>query len=681
LTSTREHQYNHHETLKNREELKMRIRNWLIGLLVFGFVLAIASSSWGVPRMINVQGRLTGFSLGDKIDFDIYDAQSGGALIWNGAARTIVTGLIGGVAELSVDSNGIFNVILGTIPDPSPMPEFIEDNYYLQITVAGTPLVPRQRLVATPFAITARNVRGLDGGTVIVTGSQTNPLINSWNSTGRAVQGSYGILTSPRLGVLGHPDGYGVFGSVPQRSDIGVRGENRLVSGSGMGIGVEGEGDIGMHGMGVSAGGSFESESGPGVFAQTAASNRPAVRAINTSSGSGVHAESRGGNHGVWGTSTGTGSGNGVFGFTTGNGLRSGVAGLNASTAPTAGPGMLGLGPNFGVAGAGARVGILGIAADSLGALADSVSSLGLYGITGVGVYGSGDVGVRGRGTTSAGGWFQGDQQYAIYALKINDIDNDGFPAIYARNEEESFDSSRMNPGVEGFSQAGLGIYGRSEWYEGIRGYSFSGHGVVGLANGAEYPARFIDANHHYGGLFIGQGDNPGIVGDEGQEDRGLGVYGNAYCNEAWNVSALDIAEWVKVNDPSIEKGDVVVIDPSGTKVVTKSSKAYGTSVAGIISTDPGYLGGGILQGMDIINRNEMQEKGYRMLALCGQVPCKVSDENGAIAVGDLLTTSNTPGHAMKVTDKIAALGAIVGKAMEPLASGKGIITVLVTLQ
>jgi hypothetical protein len=54
---------------------------------------------------------------------------------------------------------------------------------------------------------------------------------------------------------------------------------------------------------------------------------------------------------------------------------------------------------------------------------------------------------------------------------------------------------------------------------------------------------------------------------------------------------------------------------------------------------------------------------------------------NGAIKPGDLLTTSDTPGYAMKVTDYARAQGAILGKAMSGLGDGKGMVLMLVTLQ
>ena len=68
-------------------------------------------------------------------------------------------------------------------------------------------------------------------------------------------------------------------------------------------------------------------------------------------------------------------------------------------------------------------------------------------------------------------------------------------------------------------------------------------------------------------------------------------------------------------------------------------------------------------------------------------MPTRVSAENGPIRVGDLLTTSRTPGYAMKakpvVVNGVAvyASGTILGKAMEPLHAGKGLIKVLVTLR
>ena len=73
--------------------------------------------------------------------------------------------------------------------------------------------------------------------------------------------------------------------------------------------------------------------------------------------------------------------------------------------------------------------------------------------------------------------------------------------------------------------------------------------------------------------------------------------------------------------------------------------------------------------------------EGGQNVALTGRVYVLADATQGAIEPGDLLTTSSTPGHAMKVTDHARAQGAVLGKAMTNLAEGKGVVLVLVTLQ
>jgi hypothetical protein len=58
-----------------------------------------------------------------------------------------------------------------------------------------------------------------------------------------------------------------------------------------------------------------------------------------------------------------------------------------------------------------------------------------------------------------------------------------------------------------------------------------------------------------------------------------------------------------------------------------------------------------------------------------------VDAEYGPIAVGDLLTTSATAGHAMPANDPARAFGATLGKALAPRAAGRGLIPVLLALQ
>jgi hypothetical protein len=68
-------------------------------------------------------------------------------------------------------------------------------------------------------------------------------------------------------------------------------------------------------------------------------------------------------------------------------------------------------------------------------------------------------------------------------------------------------------------------------------------------------------------------------------------------------------------------------------------------------------------------------------LTLVGKVYSKVDAAYGCIEIGDLLTTSPTPGHAMKAIDPVRSFGAIIGKALKPLRSGKQLVPILVALQ
>jgi hypothetical protein len=61
-----------------------------------------------------------------------------------------------------------------------------------------------------------------------------------------------------------------------------------------------------------------------------------------------------------------------------------------------------------------------------------------------------------------------------------------------------------------------------------------------------------------------------------------------------------------------------------------------------------------------------------------GKAWCLADADPSPIAVGDLLTTSLRPGHAMSAVDGSRAFGAVIGKALTPLTSGAGRVLVLV---
>ena len=134
----------------------------------------------------------------------------------------------------------------------------------------------------------------------------------------------------------------------------------------------------------------------------------------------------------------------------------------------------------------------------------------------------------------------------------------------------------------------------------------------------------------------------------------------------------LDYAEGFRVAGSKARPGTVLVIDPKHPGKLAVSSGAYDTRVAGIVA-GANNLSSGVRLGVGQFDHN---------VALAGRVYCNVDATKQGIEPGDLLTTSSTPGYAMKATDRARRQGAILGKAMERLAKGrKGQILVLVTLQ
>ncbi len=168
-----------------------------------------------------------------------------------------------------------------------------------------------------------------------------------------------------------------------------------------------------------------------------------------------------------------------------------------------------------------------------------------------------------------------------------------------------------------------------------------------------------------------------------------------ASANTQWGTISTTSPYAVKFkNDiaeifPAIETvgpGDVVVIAPSDDNAVAimQSTAPYDKRVVGIVSTAPAL----VFEGDRIVGHGEATAQTTRPpIALSGRVACKVSLENGPIKVGDLLTTSSTPGHAMKATDREQAFGTVIGKALESFypdpnnEQQTGLITVFVGLQ
>lgn len=136
----------------------------------------------------------------------------------------------------------------------------------------------------------------------------------------------------------------------------------------------------------------------------------------------------------------------------------------------------------------------------------------------------------------------------------------------------------------------------------------------------------------------------------------------NADCAEAFDIAFAS----------ALDAETVMVLDAEGA--LRESTEAYDKKVAGVLSGEGEYRPGIVLD-------RKGPRGNRRPLALVGKVFCKVDVECAPVEVGDLLTTSPTPGHAMKAADPARAFGAIIGKALRPLREGKGLIPFLVALQ
>jgi hypothetical protein len=284
---------------------------------------------------------------------------------------------------------------------------------------------------------------------------------------------------------------------------------------------------------------------------------------------------------------------------------------------------------------------------------ADSPPGPGVLGAGPVGVEGSGgEIGVHGKGAYFG---VQGERNDFTSGFTEK-----GFLAcldpVFQQRAGVYGESAQQ--GVMGIttSDSGTGVYGGGAAHAhapgsnciGVRGETFTGVGVQGQSFDADGLA----------GKFIGN----------------IEVTGNLHMSSGTSDIVLgDIAEGFQHEDGKIiEPGTVVVLNQQG--FVRPGDEAYDKKVAGVVS------GAGNYRPAIVLDKQRSQAS-HLSVALVGKVCCKVDAQYSSIAVGDLLTTSPTPGHAMKAVDPVKAFGSVIGKALRPLNAGRGMIPILIVLQ
>ena len=285
--------------------------------------------------------------------------------------------------------------------------------------------------------------------------------------------------------------------------------------------------------------------------------------------------------------------------------------------------------------------GVCGESTDWMGVYGHSGGTKGGAGVMGEGELGPGVIGKSAKwvgvyGETAgiengpAGVW--GEHKGAGIGVKA--VSQDGLGLAAFSTSDEAIHAETTSPGKAAIAGFNLNPNG-------------TGAAVYGEKLGTIGHAGFFQGNVHITGNLTADGDI---------------FLPNADCAEDFDVSGAD----------RVEPGTVMVLGNEGA--LSESHQAYDKRVAGVISGAGDYKPGIVL--------DKRQTSGNRQpVALMGKVFCKVDAQFGAIEIGDLLTTSPTPGHAMKTSDPLKAFGAVIGKALRPLTDGQGLIPILIALQ
>lgn len=377
--------------------------------------------------------------------------------------------------------------------------------------------------------------------------------------------------------------------------------------------------------------------SGVGVFGEATGTTTQGIppRGVYgvSNSGMGVYGFSTAGN-GVYGQANG--AADAIFGLNTGTGRSGYFAINNASSSKNALEGETN----------GSGAGVMGLHAALTGL------EPGVKGETNSSANGSGSIagvtGVLGRATATTGGGFSAGVRGLNNSTTGNGI------------------------GVVGYQAgSGWGVLGETPNGTGVRAVAGTGgNALVAIYTGIAVSTTTSD------NIAIFQA--PPRTGGAAINQARIDAIGRGYFNGGTFNAGADVAEMFDVEGErtNYEPGDVLVISTNNDRTVEKSSEPYSTLVIGVHATKPGVV---LSEHSIDVDHSDMVP-----LGVVGVIPTKVSGENGAIHRGDLLVTSDTPGHAMRAdTNELARHpGAIIGKALENFDSeGKGIIRVLVNVR
>ena len=133
-------------------------------------------------------------------------------------------------------------------------------------------------------------------------------------------------------------------------------------------------------------------------------------------------------------------------------------------------------------------------------------------------------------------------------------------------------------------------------------------------------------------------------------------IISNGSGGVTYSTSGSDFAEYFRkaAEEETFEPGEVVCLNTLG--LVTKCD-SVNTQMIGVVSGHAGFAGNG----------NYANDPKYVLVGLLGQLEVKVSTESGEINPGDTLTSSTTPGVAIKAEKN----GQILGRALEAFTASE----------
>ncbi len=621
-------------------------------LKVLGMVLLLltlaSSLSAEVPALMNYQGRLTdnvGSPLNGtySISFVLYDDSTGGAPFWNETHPALEV------------TDGMFSVVLGETSDLYVW-KFHDPDCWMSIKVGSdAPITPRTRITAVPYSLITGSIHGAEGGpinghvdifgnlTVVGTanlgyGNEANGYSAIAGGVNDTVIGDYSAVMAGQHNVVtsNHSVISGGKSNIASNLYTTVSGGNDNEASAYGATVCGGYGNLANGRYSIAVGGQYNSAEGDYSFA------------------SGYHARAVHDGCFVWADDNAadfTSSGPNQFLIRASSGV-----GIGITTPAT----DLDVDGNIMARGT-LRSGWTGYSILIDGPNSQITTNSGQIDFVDADLFTSGNVGI---GTTTPNDLLEITDANGAGITLASDVGQTAprITIVNADNPQSTFLTARDGDAFDIESPYGVALL------------SIETSGQIGIGRYDPYHKLHVEGNLRAEGNIQAR--------DSILAESHIKAGGNLYAADTASAAIVEIRGGADLAEPfplselegTIIPGTIVVIDEKNPGHLKSSYEPYDKKVAGIVSG-----AGGVNPGITMSQQNVLG--GGVEIALSGRAFALADASYGAIVPGDLLTTSGTPGHAMRVSDNRLAPGSVIGKAMTPLREGTGLVLVLVNLQ